>query len=89
MNDDNKCKEICGDGVFLGVDSECDDHNTDSGDGCSKTCTVEYGYDCGANGTTCREVIPPKLTVALVEEPNVVLLEFDEDVFLSSDGTKL
>ena len=83
-NEENKCEEICGDGVFLGVDNECDDFNIESGDGCSKICKVEYGYDCGTNG--CIEIVPPEVTVAQVEEPNVILLEFDQEVFLSSDG---
>ena len=86
VNDDNECEEVCGDGVFLGIGSECDDHNTDSGDGCSNVCTIEYGFDCGTDGTTCGEIIPPYLFVATVEKPNVVILEFDEEVFISSDG---
>ena len=29
---------------------ECDDGNTDSGDGCSSSCEVEEGYSCGGAG---------------------------------------
>ena len=85
INDDKVCEEVCGHGIFLNLTSECDDNNLDNGDGCSSTCTVEYGYQC-EGGTKCREVIPPTLMVASVEDPNVVLLEFDEEVFLSSNG---
>ena len=87
INDDNVCEEVCGDGIFLNLTSECDDNNIDNGDGCSSTCTVEYGYHCDG-GTECREVIPPTLMVDTVSDPNVVLLEFDEEVFLSSNGNK-
>ena len=85
INDDKKCVEVCGDGIFLGLTSECDDHNTEHGDGCSATCTIEYGYEC-KGGTQCREIIPPNLLLGSVVEPNVLYLEFEEDVFLSSEG---
>ena len=74
MNEDFECEEVCGDGIFLGVNSECDDHNTESGDGCSSTCKIEFGYSCGTDGTTCKEIIPPQLTLGLVEKPNVLFL---------------
>lgn len=39
------CKEICGDGRTLGQ-LECDDGNTQDGDGCSHDCRVEEGWKC-------------------------------------------
>ncbi len=45
----------CGNGaVRLG--EECDDGNTDDGDGCSATCTVEEGRNCSGDPSTCTEV---------------------------------
>ena len=85
ISDDDKCVEVCGEGIFLNLTSECDDHNTEDGDGCSAICSLEYGYAC-EGGTRCKEVIPPTLMLGTVEEPNVVYLEFDEEVFLTSDG---
>ena len=38
------CEEVCGDGVLFVL--ECDDNNTDSGDGCSELCQVEQDYTC-------------------------------------------
>jgi cysteine-rich repeat protein len=39
---------VCGDGATqLGCGEECDDGNTESGDGCSDTCTSEFGSACG------------------------------------------
>ena len=83
MTEDNVCIEECGDGVFLGLTSECDDGNLFGGDGCSEKCTVEYGFAC-EGGTVCREIIPPTLTLTTVEKPNVIVLEFDEDVFVGN-----
>ena len=48
-------KAVCGDGFKSGSE-ECDDGNTDDGDGCSAECTVEKGYDCSSG--TCNPVAP-------------------------------
>jgi cysteine-rich repeat protein len=37
---DNSCVSICGDGFFA-AGEECDDNNTESGDGCSLSCKLE------------------------------------------------
>ena len=35
----NKCIDVCGDGLLeISHSSECDDGNTDDGDGCSSSC---------------------------------------------------
>lgn len=34
------CNEVCGDGFNLGV-IQCDDGNTNGGDGCSADCGIE------------------------------------------------
>lgn len=34
------CKEICGNGLMASNDKECDDGNTNNGDGCSSICTI-------------------------------------------------
>ncbi len=50
----------CGDGFFDGfIGEECDDFNTEDGDGCSSTCTLEEGFDCEiVDGTSvCAAVI--------------------------------
>jgi cysteine-rich repeat protein len=36
---------LCGNGQ-LDLDEECDDGNTDNGDGCSDACLVEEGWEC-------------------------------------------
>jgi len=42
------CLDLCGDGVNTNGNSSvyCDDGNTNSSDGCSSNCTVEYMYGC-------------------------------------------
>ena len=47
---------VCGDGTLQEACGEsCDDGNTDAGDGCSPTCTIEPGLGCAATPlTTCR-----------------------------------
>jgi cysteine-rich repeat protein len=46
----NTNKQICGDGVSSGIESQtagfCDDGNVVGGDGCSNICSVECGFGC-------------------------------------------
>src|SRR4029453_15718515 len=39
------CEDHCGDGA-PNSGEQCDDGNTDDGDGCSAVCTVEDGWEC-------------------------------------------
>ena len=55
--------QVCGDGSVDGPGEECDDFNTDDGDGCSSTCTVETGWDCTGEPSTCTEICGDDLTV--------------------------
>ena len=45
------------DGV-LDTNEECDDSDTDDGDGCSATCTVEPGSKCTGEPSVCITDIP-------------------------------
>jgi cysteine-rich repeat protein len=42
----------CGDG-YVGQGEQCDDGDTNSGDGCSATCTEEAGFDCDGVPSVC------------------------------------
>lgn len=44
------CREICGDGITVTKQYECDDGNKNDGDGCSKDCKVEPGFWKCING---------------------------------------
>lgn len=46
---------ICGDG-FITTGEACDDGNTNNGDGCSSTCTVEPYFTCNPSPTTGMSV---------------------------------
>lgn len=62
-NIDNDSGANCGDGVIGGAET-CDDGNTRAGDGCSSTCTVEEGYDCGsAEPSVCAAICGDGLRV--------------------------
>ena len=46
----------CGDGGVNTTSEECDDGNTDDGDGCSASCQVESGYTCtGTAPSICTD----------------------------------
>jgi cysteine-rich repeat protein len=49
------CAPICGDGQLLGAEA-CDDNDTDSGDGCSATCTIETGFTCAGAPSVCTAI---------------------------------
>jgi len=42
----------CGNGI-LDPGEQCDDGNTNNGDGCSATCQIETGWQCPAPGQVC------------------------------------
>lgn len=53
------CLEVCGDGVRPTDFIECDDGNTDDGDGCSSKCKVEDGFTCSRETINSPEVCYP------------------------------
>ena len=75
------CRAICGDGLVLG-ENECDDGNQVDGDGCSSTCKIEFGYECG-NGTACVERVAPRLMIKNIIDSMFVTLVFTENVIIS------
>ncbi|HEY8943320.1 MAG TPA: DUF4215 domain-containing protein [Polyangiaceae bacterium] len=44
---------FCGDGALDLTSEECDDSNTDSGDGCSSACELEANHVCPVPGDPC------------------------------------
>ena len=51
MDTGNKCN-TCGNGV-IDAGEECDDRNSQNGDGCNDSCKLETGYDCLIAGSNC------------------------------------
>ena len=80
---------VVGDGIFLNLTTECEDGNREDGDGCSSTGKIEFGFQCEIGGD-CREVIPPSIQLLSVDKrrkkPASLLMEFDEDVFITVEG---
>lgn len=61
------CVEVCGDGVLY--EDECDDGNTDDGDGCDGVCRVEEYFSCdGGSPTNCYFVANITITLAKAEK---------------------
>lgn len=83
-NENLRCEETCGDGMIF--EASCDDGNTISGDGCSESCTVEYGFRCENDDdlkpSVCIESIQPEMTIKSIDENNVLTMEFSEPVKL-------
>jgi len=59
----------CGDGVLAGAEA-CDDGNADAGDGCSATCTVDMGWACSGQPSSCSRIaLPPPAVVVETRAP--------------------
>ena len=73
--------EICGDGLNLGS-LECDDGNTNDGDGCSSTCKLESGYECTAQRggpNICKDIVRPHASTS-VRRGNQLVIMFSKPV---------
>jgi fibro-slime domain-containing protein len=53
---DNCIQVVCGDGKLEGAE-ECDDNNTDPGDGCTAGCKVESDHVCPTPGAPCLSTV--------------------------------
>lgn len=59
---------ICGDGFIIPGVEECDDENTDAGDGCSSICTEEHGFHCLGEPSLCSAVCGDGVVEPLSEQ---------------------
>ncbi|MBU0907842.1 MAG: VWA domain-containing protein [Nanoarchaeota archaeon] len=53
---------VCGDGE-IDAPEQCDDGDTQSGDGCSGSCLIETGWHCHGEPSTCSEICGDGLIV--------------------------
>ena len=67
---------------------QCDDGNTQSGDGCSSQCEVENGFACSGGLASvpdqCLDILPPVVTEVTMMDPQRVSLRFSEPVNFST-----
>lgn len=82
LNEQMECEDICGDGKI--VNKQCDDGNTKGGDGCSATCSVEFGFICPVPNTPCKNVIPPTFFVKSIDPTNTVIVVFSSTVYIDA-----
>lgn len=79
------CKELCGDGIDLGL-NECEDGNEEDGDGCSSTCKLEPNYACQSetpNGPfSCWLTAAPFIKSTDISPEFSITFEFSEPVML-------
>ena len=54
-NENNNIAPVCGNGV-IEAEEECDDGNTEPGDGCSEQCEVEQGWECTGEPSVCNPI---------------------------------
>lgn len=69
----------CGNAIFEGGE-DCDDGNTQTGDGCSATCATEFPYECSQTSPSLCQV-PPSLGTLGPDET----LEHEEGAFGEDD----
>jgi len=55
---------ICGDGLInTSIGEQCDDANTNPGDGCDSSCQIEDGWTCSGEPSVCSEICGDSLVV--------------------------
>ena len=63
-NATGQCVVLCGNGI-IDPGEQCDDGNTNSGDGCSLTCTLEAGWECIGEPSLCSIASCPSYCLSL------------------------
>ncbi|EAR85859.2 transmembrane protein, putative (macronuclear) [Tetrahymena thermophila SB210] len=85
---EDKCKEICGDGLNFG-EYQCDDGNNLNGDGCSSICGIEYLFVCHKESNHGKSICYLPLSYkASSQNKNQVILQFLTDVQVTQDFIK-
>lgn len=80
--ENSKCIDICGDGKK--ITSECDDGNTESGDGCSSTCTIEKNFRCSGGTLNASKCAYERLDITLSVSKITKTDFLDQGVFVFS-----
>ncbi|CDW81534.1 UNKNOWN [Stylonychia lemnae] len=78
------CVEKCGDSKNFGL-NECDDGNSQNGDGCSSACKIEQGFICSGGNTKQKDIcyaIQTQIDNVIVTGSNNLIIEFSKDVMI-------
>ena len=82
------CESVCGDSDVLVPVETCDDGNVLPGDGCSATCQVEAGFECGVllpfQGTAVEDYGNASDWVINNETTTTQILNTDPSIFVTS-----
>ena len=58
---------------------ECDDGNTENGDGCSSTCKIEPGWECtGKTPDICRDTVLPRYRIITFNQSRTIYIIFSK-----------
>ena len=87
------CEGLCGDGLVITINEECDDNNTALLDGCDDQCQVETHFNCSQEPSLCHFTTNASLLLLYAQmHPticNLLSLTFaaepDSDVFTRPD----
>ncbi len=81
MMDDFKIVEQggCGDGRVAAEGEQCDDGNTEGGDGCDSSCAIEGGWQCSGEPSACTETVEPPTCETSCDDLNPCTDDFCND----------
>lgn len=87
INSEGECEEECGDGRRPGATHECDDGNTENGDGCDSFCRIEPNYSCEGGAASSEDFCTLRTTL-LIESVSVtpqfeLIVQLNEAVHFS------
>ena len=91
FNDESlDCLDICGDGLLYNS-TECDDGNTDNGDGCDSNCLVEDEYLCtyaAGSPSVCTKTVGPECHFVSISLEGRALLICETEVIFNRELKK-
>ncbi|CAD8124784.1 unnamed protein product [Paramecium sonneborni] len=87
----NKCVNLCGNGILKSEFEQCDDGNNNGGDGCSALCFQEDSYECNNQEnqlSICTFIQTPNFNLILLSDKQnqtkIIELIFSQQVYISS-----
>ncbi|CAD8208385.1 unnamed protein product [Paramecium octaurelia] len=89
----NKCVNLCGNGMLNSIFEQCDDGNDDGGDGCSALCYEEDSFKCinqENQFSICTFIQTPNFNLNLLSDKmnqtKILELSFSQEVYISCEN---